>query len=265
MTPLSRLSSWSKNTSQLLRRTPPLVFAMAVLSGGLIGALLGASTVLVKGVRTVENSITVTGSSTERIESDRATWLVKVESTGATQENSYSKHQEAIQKTLKFLEANGIKQGFGKMQSMVLGPANASKKEVRNPETGELVSTTWTTYQWFRIASTDVKNIFKAHQKIGQLLSQGVLVKPNNPEYTYTKLAEKRVDMLAKATADARLRAKAIARQAGSNVGAVKRVDTGVFQITVPNSTRVSSYGSYDTRTISKDITAVMGVTFGVE
>ena len=54
-------------------------------------------------------------------------------------------------------------------------------------------------------------------------------------------------------------------REAGSNVGVVKRVNTGVFQITVPNSTRVSSWGSYDTSTINKDITAVMGVTFGVK
>ena len=49
------------------------------------------------------------------------------------------------------------------------------------------------------------------------------------------------------------------------DVGGVTNVNTGVFQITTPNSTRVSSYGSYDTTTIDKDITAVMGVTFRVE
>jgi len=44
-------------------------------------------------------------------------------------------------------------------------------------------------------------------------------------------------------------------------------VNTGVFQITAPNSTKVSSWGSYDTTTITikKDITAVMGVTFAVK
>ena len=58
---------------------------------------------------------------------------------------------------------------------------------------------------------------------------------------------------------------KAIALQAGCEVGGLKRVNTGVFQITVPNSTKVSSWGSYDTTTIKKDITAVMGVTFAVK
>ena len=91
------------------------------------------------------------------------------------------------------------------------------------------------------------------------------MVKPSRPEFTYSKLADKRVDMLAKAAKDARVRAEAIALQAGSEVGGLKKVNTGVFQITVPNSTRVSSWGSYDTSTIKKDITAVMGVTFAVK
>ena len=38
---------------------------------------------------------------------------------------------------------------------------------------------------------------------------------------------------------DARIRAEAIALQEGSEVKGLKKVITGVFQITVPNSTRV--------------------------
>ena len=97
-----------------------------------------------------------------------------------------------------------------------------------------------------------------------ELLGKRVRVSPSSPQFTYSRLADKRVDMLAKAAKDARVRAEAIAFQAGSEVGGVKKVNTGVFQITVPNSTRVSSWGSYDTTTIKKDITAVMGVTFAV-
>lgn len=37
------------------------------------------------------------------------------------------------------------------------------------------------------------------------------------------------------------------------------------IQITVPNSTEMSSSGSYDTTMIEKDIAAMMGVTFRVE
>ena len=39
-----------------------------------------------------------------------------------------------------------------------------------------------------------------------------------------------------------------------TTLNGLKKVNTGFFQITVPNSTRVSSWGSYDTSTIKKDI-----------
>ena len=110
-----------------------------------------------------------------------------------------------------------------------------------------------------------MEKIYKISGRIGQLIGQGVPLTINEPAYTYTKLAEKRVDMLAKATRDARARGRAIAWEAGSSIGAITNADTGSFQITAPNSTETSDSGSYDTRTIDKDITAVMAVTFRVE
>ena len=59
---------------QRLQRTPALVTAMAVLGLGLIGS----SAVLVKGIRTAKDTITVTGASTERIRSDYVDWSVLV-------------------------------------------------------------------------------------------------------------------------------------------------------------------------------------------
>ena len=64
---IKRLRSLPGDSLGVIRRTPPLVFAMAVLS---FGGFIGASTVLVRGFRTVENTITVTGASTESFESD---------------------------------------------------------------------------------------------------------------------------------------------------------------------------------------------------
>ena len=244
----------------LIRRTPPLVFAMAVLS---FGGFIGASTVLVRGFRTVENTITVTGASTESFESDIAKWSVQVKTSGKTQIDSFTKHKQSIKKTMEFLKANGIEDSV--KQDVYLGPASISEYTTKHPKTNEIIRTEWITYQNIEIESRDVYNIQKTHSQITELLGKGVRVKPSRPEFTYSKLADKRVDMLAKAAKDARVRAEAIALQAGSEVGGLKRVNTGVFQITVPNSTRVSSWGSYDTSTIKKDITAVMGVTFAVK
>ena len=257
---IKNLRSLPIDSLKVIRRTPPLVFAMAVLS---LGGFIGASTVLVRGFRIVENSITVTGASTESFESDIAKWSVQVKTYGKSQIDSFNKHKQSMNTTMDFLKANGIQDGVG--QGVYLGPASINERKTRNPKTNEIIKTEWITFQDIIINSNDVYRIQKTHSKITELLGKGVRVRPSAPKFTYSKLADKRVDMLAKAAKDARIRAEAIAFEAGSQVGGLKKVNTGVFQITVPNSTRVSSWGSYDTSTIKKDITAVMGVTFAVK
>ena len=259
---LSLIRALPLNAVEIIRRTPPLVFATTVLSvGGLIG-FTSASKILVDGLKPAANTITVTGASTERIESDIAKWDIKVETTGNSQVDSFKKHKTSIEKTITFLDRYGVNNND--YQSVALLPASTSKEVRKNYKTGEIISTKWITSQLIEIESNDVFNIDATYRKISELLGQGVLVSPRRPEFTYTQLATKRVDMLAKATKDARTRAEAIVHQTGSELGSVKKVDTGVFQITVPNSTSVGRWGSYNTSTIKKDITAVMGVTFEV-
>jgi hypothetical protein len=240
----------------LLRRTPPLVLPMLVLSAGLVVA--GA--VAVKGIRTASDTITVTGASTERIRSDYVDWTVTVSGSGPSQQSAYQSLQPQLQRTLAYLEEQGIP-----AKAIGRGVIQSSSNDIRNRVTGALMSTTWTARQPIRISSADVTLIRDVSIRISDLVGQGVSITVEPPAYTYTKLAEKRVDMLAKATADARKRAIAIADQANSGIGAITKADTGTFQITVPNSTEMGSYGSYNTSTIDKDITAVMGVTFRVQ
>ena len=240
----------------LLRRTPALVFAMAVLGAG----LTLAGSVAVKGLRSANDTITVTGSSTERIKSDFADWTVVVSVGGNTQQEAYQALQPAVQTTVRFLKEQGIP-----ASEIELGNVKGDQQQVRDPRTGELRSVTWSSSQTVKVSSPNVLQVQTVASAIGSLIGQGVPLTINEPAYTYTKLAEKRVDMLAKATRDARQRAVAIAREAGSGIGPITRADTGTFQITVPNSTDMGSYGAYDTSTIEKDITAVMGVTFRVQ
>jgi len=89
------LRSLPGDSLSVIRRTPPLVFAMAVLS---LGGFMGASTVLVRGFRTIENTITVTGASTESVESEIAKWSVQVSTSGKTQIDSFTKHKQSINK-----------------------------------------------------------------------------------------------------------------------------------------------------------------------
>ena len=229
---------------------------MLVLSAGLVIA----GSVAVRGIRTAADTITVTGASTERIKSDSADWTVEVSGSGSSQQEAYQALQPQLKRTLAFLKAQSIPN-----EAISLGVIQSNSQDERNRVTGALISTRWTTRQSIQISTSNVELISSVSRRIGELVGQGVSLSIRPPAYTFTRLAEKRVDMLAKATADAKRRAEAIADQAGSGIGAITQADTGTFQITEPNSTRMSSYGSYDTLTIWKDITAVMGVTFRVQ
>ncbi|MBP6949164.1 MAG: SIMPL domain-containing protein, partial [Candidatus Pacebacteria bacterium] len=84
-------------------------------------------------------------------------------------------------------------------------------------------------------------------------------------DFFYTKLADLRVDLLSMASKNAKERADAIAKSTGDSIGGVKDASQGVFQVTQKNSTDVSDYGSYDTSTIEKKVTAIVRASFEVK
>jgi len=93
---MEKVQEWSLISWTFLKRTPTLVFAMAVLGLG----LTSATGVLVKGIRNATDTITVTGASTERITPDYVDWSVEVSQSGPSQQASYQGLQPAVQKTV---------------------------------------------------------------------------------------------------------------------------------------------------------------------
>ena len=78
-------------------------------------------------------------------------------------------------------------------------------------------------------------------------------------------MASIKIDLLKEATLDAKQRAQSMLKATGANVGKVKSMRMGVFQITPPDSTMVSDMGVNDTTTIDKKVTAVANVVFKVK
>ena len=193
-------SALAARLSSQLRRTPPLVAAMAVLGVGLVLS----SAILVKGIRRANDTITVTGASTERIRSDHVDWSVSVAVAGPSQQASYQALQPLVSQTVAFLSAQGIPPAQIQRDAV-----RSEREDQRDPRTNELRSTTWTSRQEIRVSSADVDKVRQVAAAAGELIGQGVPLTINPPAFTYTKLAEKRVDMLAKATRDAAERARA--------------------------------------------------------
>jgi hypothetical protein len=116
----------------------------------------------------------------------------------------------------------------------------------------------------FEVRSARVQAITALAEATSSLLAEGVPLEVQPTQYVYTKLPALRPQLIRAAIKDAQLRARVLVEATGAHLGKVRGVDVGVFQVTAPNSTDVSDYGTYDTTTLRKDVTGVVNVTFAL-
>lgn len=231
----------------------PLLAGFAVL-GLAIG--LGA-VVLADGIRdrNRNETISVTGSAKARIVSDYIIWDASVTSQAATPDGALPPLNAWVAQVRAFLAAEGTQPG-----EVLFNPIST---DTLTTNSGRV--TAYKLTRSFEVRSARVAAIAKLVEDSQQLLGKGVPLQAQPPQYVYTKLADLRPKLLAAATKDALVRAKVLVDATGGKLGGLRDVNVGVFQITAPNSTEVSDYGVYDTSTLSKDVTAVVNVSFALK
>ncbi len=120
--------------------------------------------------------------------------------------------------------------------------------------------------QSVQIESKDVDKIEKVSREITELLNQGVQFYSESPRYYYTKLADLKIEMISKATEDARLRAEKIAEFSGGVLGKLESAKMGIFQITGQNSKEDYSWGgTFNTSSREKTASITMKLIYKVD
>lgn len=204
--------------------------------------------------------LTVKGSARLPVTSDLGTWMIRVSGDGADLASAYQVLESSTERVRNFLAECGFAQQDIALSAIAAATHYARDKDGR--ETRDVAS--HTLERTFSVTSTNVARIAAAAGEVTQLLRENVRVQSSPPEFTYTRVADLKVQILGEAAKDARLRAEEIASKAGCTVAEVRSALMGVIQITRPSSTEVSGYGLYDTSTIDKDISVVVTVTFGI-
>ena len=240
-------------------RSSSLVAGLGVLAVGLVVSafLLGRG---IGTIRRASDQVTVTGSARRPIRSDFVVWRASVAAQDASLAAASQELRRSDQRVRAFLTQHGIADSLVRYQAVETYAIPEVVGEGR--ETGRIAGYKLT--QSFEVRSTDIDGITRLSQRAADLMAEGIPLVTSSPEYLYTKLSEIRVELLAAATKDAKVRAEKIAESAGTSVGAVREVRMGVFQITPRFSTEVSDEGINDTSSIEKDVTAVVRVVFGV-
>lgn len=229
--------------------------------------ILGLSLIcaFVFGAKLISNNfskdeITVTGSASEIVTSDSGVWKFQIRTESPSRSEAYKALSNQKPVVVQFLKSKGIKDneidflGINDYAKYKTSPNGYSTQEI----------SAYTYEQTVKINSKDVELIKKLHLEIPSLIEKGIVINSFEPNYLYSGLSDKKAELLQKATADAKFRAKEMLKATNNRVGKIRSVRMGVFQITPPDSNEVSDWGINDTTSIEKKITAVSNVVFGI-
>jgi len=137
------------------------------------------------------------------------------------------------------------------------------KKNEKGNDTNEIQW--YTLSQTAEVRSNDVEKVDRVSRESTELIDQNIDFESSAPEYFYTKLDELKIEMLAKATENAKARAENMVKATGNKIGSIRSAKMGVFQITPINSTEVSDWGVNDTTSLEKRVTAVVTASFAID
>lgn len=212
-----------------------------------------------------DGEIEVTGLGTTDFSSDLIVWEGRFGSVNTDLRQAYLSLEQKKATINEYLTQKGIKTGEIIYSAVA---TNQKTKQLYNAS-GEYAGEEFVGYelsQSIEIKSKEVDKIEKVSREITELLNQGVEFYSQAPRYYYTKLADLKIEMISKATEDARLRAENISKYSGGDLRNLESAKMGIFQITGQNSGEDYSWGgTFNTSSRDKTASITMKLVYKVD
>ncbi|MBI5373107.1 MAG: SIMPL domain-containing protein [Sphingobacteriales bacterium] len=237
----------------------PVIIALAIVTGVL---LLGNA---YKYKYKATETISVTGLAETNFVSDQIVWTGNYSRKTMDLKSAYAQLKEDESRIRKYLQGKGVT-----TTEMVFSAISIDKEfSTRYDENGRITGNDFTGYnlkQNVTVDSKDIEKVEKISREVTELIESGIEFNSSSPSYYYTKLSELKIDLLAKASADAKQRAETIAKNSGSSLGAIRKANMGVFQITGQNSDEDYSYGgAFNTSSKNKTASITIKIDYAVK
>jgi hypothetical protein len=234
----------------------PLLFAVAAIAGCII---LGNS---YKYKFRSQETIVVTGLAEKDFISDQIVWKGGFTRMGSDLRTAYAQLKSDETEIRVYLRSKGIPDS-----SIVFSSVDVQKNfQTQYDENGRTRGSAFSGYTLTGEVAVDSKNIpmiESVSRQVTELLQKGIEFNSRKPYYYYSRLNELKIDLLAKAAEDAKLRSETIAKNSGINLGKLKKATMGVFQITGKNNNEDYSYGgSFNTSSRLKTASITLRVEY---
>jgi uncharacterized protein len=208
--------------------------------------------------------ISVTGLAEKDFTSDQIVWTGNFTRSGYDLKTVYASLKSDEQQIREYLNSKGINDS-----NMVFSSVDIQKLFVpKYDNEGKAVGSVFNGYNLtgrVTVDSRDIDGIEKLSRQITDLLQRGIEFSSSAPKYYYSRLNDLKIDLLAKAAADGRIRAETIARNSGASLGNIMKATMGIFQITGKNTNEDYSYGgAFNTSSREKTASITLRVDYGL-
>ncbi len=212
-----------------------------------------------------DGQIEVTGLGSKDFISDLIVWEGSFNTSSPVLSEAYTQLATNKQTIASYLNSKGIADS-----TLVFSAVQTSRKTTPiYGDSGKYQGERFVAYeltQRINVESKDVEKVERTSREVTELLNQGVQFYSQSPRYYYTKLADLKIEMISRATEDARIRAEQIAMNSGGELGDLQSARMGVFQITGQNSAEDYSWGgTYNTSSKEKTASITMKLVYESE
>jgi hypothetical protein len=191
-------------------------------------ALLGSGYLLGDGLRRAkmaERSVTVRGVSERDVTADLATWTISFSEEG----QELGPVNDRVERQSAAVRRFFARTGFGPQEISDSGVSVSRQRETHYND--RPTETRVTVNRSIELRTTNVMKARAAHERLAELLREGVELEGSNLNFSYTKLNELKPAMIAEATKRARESAEQFAEDSGASVGSIKSASQGYFSV----------------------------------
>jgi hypothetical protein len=215
-----------------------LLLAIGLIIGGL---LLGTR---IRDFKRADRYVEVKGLVERTVKSDSATWPISFSEAGDSLPEVFAASEKDKTAVVAFLKAQGFADSDLTLGSIAV--TDRSTQQYNNNAHGPR----FVVEQTITVQSNDVDKVAAANAKTADLIRAGVVIQSGQNSggvvYKFNGLNALKPDMITEATRNARSSADRFAADSGSQVGAIRDANQGVFSISAANAGGTGEDGGFD-------------------
>jgi hypothetical protein len=200
-----------------------VLLAIGLIVGGL---LLGTR---IRDFKRADRYVEVKGLVERTVKSDSATWPISFSEAGDSLPAVFAASEKDKAAVIAFLQAQGFAQ-----ENITLGSISVTDRSTQQYNSNEH-GPRFIVQQTITLQSNDVDKVAAANSKTADLIRAGVVIQSGQNGggviYRFNGLNALKPDMITEATRNARASADRFAADSGSQVGAIRSANQGVFSI----------------------------------